>query len=211
MPLREILVAATLLAAGPAVAAWQEYPSPRLGYVVEFPAKPTVTTGKYSSVLVPSATAHISTVKEDHAIYVATVVDLLNRKEEGATILGEAEFNIQLLGDLNGQSISRVEPGRDAIFGRFITIDCRAGKTPDQPGQTDAARTWFKAITGVDCPDKARLTANIFFNRGRLYLIQGINLPTNEDASFGPAALRFSNSISFYGADGKRHAADNVQ
>ena len=205
------MIAAALFATGPAAAAWQEYPAPQLGYVVEFPAKPTISTGMYKTVLVPSAATHISTVKEDHEVYVASVVDLLDRKEEGATLLGEAEFNLQLLGDLNGQSISRVEPGKDAIFGRFITIDCRSGKVPDQAGQTEAARAWFKSIAGMDCPDKARLTANIFFNRGRLYLIQGINLPTDEGSSFGPAALRFSNSISFYGADGKRHAADNVQ
>ena len=31
---------------------------------------------------------------------------------------------------------------------------------------------------------------------GRLYLIQGINLPTTEDASSSPAALRFAGAGS---------------
>ena len=206
-----LMIAAVLLASGPADAAWKEYPQPQLGFVVEFPADPAASTGNYRTVLVPSATAHIYSLKEDHAIYVATVVDLLDRKEEGAILLGEAEFNLALLGDVTLNSTSRVEPGRAAVFGRFITIDCRSGRIPDQPGQTDAARAWFKNITGVECPDRGRLMVNMFFNRGRLYLIQGINLPSTEDASFGPAALRFANSISFFAADGTRNAADNVR
>ena len=205
------VLAAALAASGPAFAAWQEYPTRELGFVVEFPAAPMKTRANYRTVLVPNpATAHVFTVKEENTIYVATVVDLLDRKEEGATLLGEVEYNLTLLGDLSGQSVSRVEPGRDAVFGRFLTITCRAGRQGGQPGQVEGAVAWFKQITGVDCPTGARLTSNIFHNRGRLYLITGINLP-NGDNSFGPAALRFSNSISFYRADGTRNPADNVK
>ena len=66
-------------------------------------------------------------------------------------------------------------------------------------------------MTGIDCPDRSRLIVNMFFNRGRLYLIQGINLPSSEDAPTGPAALRFSNSISFFAADGSRNFADTFR
>ena len=207
-----LMVVAVLIVSGPAAAAWKEYPQPQLGFVVEFPADPAASTGNYRTVLVPSATAHIYSLKEEHAIYVATVVDFLDRKEEGAILLGEAEFNLRQLGDVTSISTSRVEPGRAAVFGRFITIDCSSGKVPEQnPGQTEAGRAWFKNITGVECPDRSRLMVNMFFNRGRLYLIQGINLPTTEDASFGPAALRFSNSVSFFAADGTRNRADGVR
>src|SRR5262245_54186315 len=206
-----LMLAAALMASVPAWAAWQEYPTKELGFVVEFPAAPAMSRANYRTVLVPNgATAHIYTVKEDNTVFVATVVDLLNRKEEGATLLGEAEYNLTLLGDLSGQSVSRVEPGRAAIFGRFLTITCREGRREGQPGQVEGAVAWFKQVTGVDCPTGARLTSNIFHNRGRLYLISGINMP-NGDHNFGPAALRFTNSISFYAADGTRNAADNVQ
>ena len=205
------MLAVALVAPVPAAAAWQEYPTKELGFVVEFPDKPMTSRTNYRTVLVPNgATAHLYTVKQDNTVFVATVVDLLDRKEEGATLLGEAEYNLTLLGDLSGQSVSRVEPGRDAIFGRFLTITCREGKQEGQAGQVEGAIAWFKQITGVDCPTGARLTSNIFHNRGRLYLISGINMP-NGDHNFGPAALRFTNSISFYGADGTRNAADNVQ
>ena len=56
-------------------------------------------------------------------------------------------------------------------------------------------RACFKSISGGgDCPDRGCLMVNMFFNRGRLYLIQGINLPSTEGASSSPAALRFASS-----------------
>ena len=207
-----LIFATALIASSSAAASWKEYPQPELGFVVEFPADPAVSSGNYRTGLVPSATAHIYSVKEDHALYVATVVDLPDRKEEGAILLGEAESTLTQLGDVTSISTSRVEPGRAAVYGRFITINCRSGRVPDQLGQTAATvRTWFKNITGVDCPDGSRLMVNMFFNRGRLYLIQGINLPSAEDAGFGPSALRFANSISFFAADGTRNFADTFR
>jgi hypothetical protein len=210
-PIGFVIVAA-LIASTAVAAAWKEYPQPDLGFVVEFPADPAVSTGTYKTTLVPSAAVHIYSVKEDHALYVATVVDLLDRKEEGATLLGEAESTVKGLGDVTSISTSRVEPGRAAVFGHFLTIDCRNGKPADELGQTPAAvRTWFKNITGVECPDKGRLMVNMFFNRGRLYMISGINLPSDDDASSSTAALRFANSISFFSADGKRNFADTFK
>ena len=86
------------------------------------------------------------------------------------------------------------------------------GRVTDQQGQTAATvRTWFKNITGVECADRSRLMANMFFNRGRLYMIQGINLPSADDDSSSPAALRFANSISFFAADGTRNFADTFR
>ena len=206
-----LMFAVVLILAGSAAAAWKEYPLPQLGFIVEFPADPTSSTSNYKTILVPTATAHTFTLKEDHAIYVAAAVDLMSRKDEGANLLGEAEFNLTMLGDVTGTTTSRVEPGKAAVWGRFITIDCRSNKVPDQPGQTEAARAWFKGVTGVECPDRGRLTVNIFFNLGRLYMISGINLPSTEDNSFGPFALRFANSISFFAPDGTRNAADGAR
>jgi len=205
-----LTIAAALVAMSPA--SWKEYPQPQLGFVVEFPADPATSTGNYRTGLVPMATAHIFSVKEEQAVYVATVVDLLDRKEEGATLLGEAESTMAQIGDVTSLSSSRVEPGRAAIYGRFMTINCRRGRVPDQLGQTaDTVRTWFKNMTGAECPDRARLMVNMFFNRGRLYLIQGINLPSEDEVSASPSALRFANSVSFFAADGSRNFADTFK
>jgi hypothetical protein len=203
--------AAIAVLSGPALAAWKEHPYKDLGFIVEFPDEPVVSSGAYKTVLVPSATTHIYSQKQENALFVASVVDLQDRAGDGASLMTEAEFNLALLGDITGNSTSRVEPGKDAVFGRFITIDCKKGRVPDQPGQDVAAQAWFKANTGVDCPDGGRLTVNLFFHRGRLYMIQGMNLPTKDGESAGPAALRFANSISFFRPDGTRNAADGTQ
>jgi hypothetical protein len=197
------VITLVLVVCASAAAAWKEYPLPQFGFVVEFPAEPTMATGNYRTVMVRSAPVHIFSVKEDHSVYVASVVDLMDRKEEGASVLGEAEFNLSMLGDVSNSSVSRVEPGANAVWGHFVTVDCRKAKIPDQPGQGDAARVWFKNNTGIECVDGTRLTVNMFFHRGRLYLIHGINLPNPDDTSIGPSALRFANSISFFSADGK--------
>ena len=206
-----LTIVVVAIACGSAAAAWKEYPQPQLGFVVEFPADPTMSMGNYHTVLVRTAPVHIFSVKEDHAVYIASVVDLMDRKEEGASLLGEAEFNLSMLGDVSNSSVSRVEPGAAAVWGHFVTVDCRKAKIPDQPGQGDAARMWFKNNTGMECIDGTRLTVNMFFNRGRLYLIHGINLPTPDGTSIGPSALRFSNSISFFAADGSRNFADTFR
>src|SRR5215831_19000620 len=131
-----LIILAMLIASAPAAAAWKEYPQPQLGFVVEFPAEPTSSNGTYKTTLVPSAAAHLYSLKENQTVYVATVVDLLDRKEEGATLLGEAESMLRQLGDVTSLSASRVEPGRAAVFGRFITIACRSMRRTDLQGQT---------------------------------------------------------------------------
>ena len=206
-----LFLAAVLVMSSTAVASWKEYPQPQLGFVVEFPSDPTSAMGIYKTGLVPSAKTSIFSLRQEEAVYIAIVVDLLDRKEEGATLLGEAESMIRQLGDVTSVSTSRVEPGRAAVFGRFMTLECRSGRPTDLIGQTPATvRAWFTGATGAECPDHTRLVINMFFHRGRLYLIQGLNLPNAED-SLGPGALRFANSISFFAADGSRNFADTFR
>src|SRR5262245_24014070 len=196
------VTALALVLCGSAAAAWKEYPLPQFGFAVEFPAEPTMSMGNYRTVMIRSAPVHIFSVKEDRSVYVASVVDLMEQKEEGASLLGEAEFNLSMLGDVSNSSVSRVQPGTNAVWGHFVTVDCRKSKIPDQHGQGDAARARLKNNTGIECFDGTRVTVNMFFHRGRMYLIHGINLPNPEDTSIGPSALRFANSVSFFNADG---------
>ena len=99
------VIVAALTACIPAVAAWKEYPQPQLAFVVEFPADPAVSTSNYRTTLVPSAAVHMYSVKEEGAVYIAAVVDLLDRKEEGATLLGEAESMVTQMGDVDRKSV----------------------------------------------------------------------------------------------------------
>jgi hypothetical protein len=204
------IIAAAVLAAGAAQAAWSEHPYKDLGFIVEFPNPPVASNGNYKTLLVDAAPVHIFSQKQDNALFIASVTDLQKQAADGASLMTEAEFNLGLIGAFSGNSTSRVEPGKDAVFGRFITIDCKKGRIPDQPGQDVAAQNWFKGVTGTDCPDGARLTVNLFFHRGRMYMISGMNLPSNGGTANGPAALRFANSISFFRPDGTRNRADGA-
>ena len=205
------LLAIATFAAGSAYAAWAEHPYKDLGFVVEFPNPPVASTGNYRTQLVDKAPVHIYSQKQDNALFIASVADLQDRAGDGASLMTEAEFNLALIGQIKDNSTSRVEPGKDAVFGRFITIECKKGREPDQPGQDVAAQAWFKGVMGTECADGSRMTVNLFFNRGRMYMITGINLPTADGPSAGPAALRFANSVSFYRADGTRNRADGAQ
>ena len=213
MRLTGILLAAAglVLVSGTAFSAWKEHPYNDLGFAVEFPDEPATSTGMYHTVLIGNAPVHIYSRKESDASFVASVVDLQDRAADGASLLIEAEFELSLLGDVSANEVSRVEPGKAAVFGHFITIDCRSDKAPDQPGQIEAARKWYKQVSGLDCPNKARLTVNLLFTRGRLYMIQGMNDP-NADGSvaLSPAALRFANSVSLFPANGQRNRADGA-
>src|ERR1700680_1008361 len=111
--------AALAVLSGSALAAWKEHPYKDLGFAVEFPDEPAVSAGNYKTVLVPAAPVHIYTKKQDDAMFVASVVDLQDRAGEGASLLIEAEFNLGLLGDISADEISRVEPGKAAVFGHF--------------------------------------------------------------------------------------------
>ena len=213
MRLTGILLAAAslVLVSGTAFSAWKEHPYKDLGFAVEFPDEPTTSTGSYHSVLVGNAPVHIVSRKDSDATFVASVVDLQDRAADGASLLIEAEFELSLLGDVSANEVSRVEPGKAAVFGHFITIDCRSDKAPDQPGQIEAARKWYKEVSGLDCPNKARLTVNLLFTRGRLYMIQGLNAPTTDGSvALSPAALRFANSVSLFSPDGPRNRADGA-
>ncbi|HEX5278653.1 MAG TPA: hypothetical protein VFW28_01115 [Micropepsaceae bacterium] len=206
-----LAAASVVLVSGTAFSAWKEHPYSDLGFAVEFPGEPATSTSTYHTVLVGNAPVHIYSRKEADASYVASVVDLQDRAADGASLLIEAEFELSLLGDVSGNEVSRVEPGKDAVFGHFITVDCRSDKAPDQPGQTEAARKWYKAVSGLDCPDKARLTVNLLFTRGRLYLIQGMNDPNADGTTaLSPAALRFANSVSLFAPGGQRNRADGA-
>ena len=68
--------------------------------------------------------------EDDESVFVATLIGLIDRKEEGA-LLGKAESILRELGDVTSVPATRVEPGRAALFGRFITIVCRSAHVPD--------------------------------------------------------------------------------
>ena len=177
-------------------ATWSRYERPDLGYGLGFPGTPVEARGVYQSILVQSAPSHIATVTTDTGVFVATVVDLFERASDGASLMNEAEFFLNLLGDVVDISTTRTPPGERAVFGRHITIDMRSDRTAEQVGQTEAAHKMFEDATGLDVIDGARMTTHMYFHRGRFYIFQGVNLPVDGDVR-SPDALRFLLSFAW--------------
>ncbi len=165
-----IAMAAMAAASSPAAAAWKEFKLEDLGIVKEFPADPKVEMGTYKTPVAGTATSHIFTVEQDDVKYIMTVVDLMDKVEKGATIMGECVYLAEDEGTPVANMTARVEPGAPAVYGRIQTEDLKDG---------------------------TRSMTACFFTKGRLYKLQAIVLKSNPDFPNSPQAIRFINSLSF--------------
>src|SRR5215471_649950 len=89
---------------------------------------------------------------------------------EVASILGEREYMFQEGKKVLVDTFGRVEPGKDAVYGRKIVVDL-----PDHKGRTTAA---------------------FYFTKGRLISLEATVLPQNGDFGSPDPAL-FVDSIAF--------------
>jgi hypothetical protein len=192
-------LALVFAAIGPADAAWQKYENEDLGYGVMFPAEPTEGIGFYRSDLAPNAPTHFSKLEDGESTFIAMVIDT-GRVEEGASLLGEVEYWLGHIGDIVLNTISRLNIGME--YGRFLSIDCRDDVVPEAANQTVRANYIFDNAAGLNCPNGARLTVNMFFNQGRLYVAAGMQEGANAKRSGAPG--RFANSLGWIGANAER-------
>ena len=165
------LVAASLAVfTAPAQAAWHSYISHSLGFSIEMPGEVKTLTGTYrGSVAGPRETTVFRSV-DDNIEYKVTVMSFAQAQAEGASILGEREYMFQDGKKVLMDTFGRVEPGKDAIYGRKITIE-----VPKNGGRTTAA---------------------FYFNKGKLISLEATVLPANGDYA-SPDPGRFIDSIAF--------------
>ena len=147
-----ILAGAALAATtAPAMAAWHSYISHPLGFAFAAPGALKVEKGTYRA---PVAGAHDTIVYRfvDNDIeYKAEVIDMGDKANDAATLLGEAEYVFQ-----DGRKVLMDAFGRvDRQYGRKLTIDL-----PDNAGRTTAA---------------------FYFINGRIVSLQATVLPANGD------------------------------
>ena len=173
--MRRIAIA-TLVAASltvltvPAQAAWHSYISHSLGFSIEMPGEVKTQAGTYrGSVAGPRETIVFRSV-DDNIEYKVTVMSFAQAQAEGASILGEREYMFQDGKKVLMDTFGRVEPGKDAIYGRKITIEL-----PKNGGRTTAA---------------------FYFNKGKLISLEATVLPANGDYA-SPDPGRFIDSIAF--------------
>ncbi|HXJ00197.1 MAG TPA: hypothetical protein VNH44_03175 [Micropepsaceae bacterium] len=174
-----LAVAALLISAVPAEAAWQYYACPSDNFASQFPDSPKLENGRFSMPRHGLAkSAHIYTATVDNVVYRMMVADYSDRAGDGASIMEEAIFQHteaddhgQQNGKVIGNVTTRIEPvGRGATYGRSITMDL-----PNNGG---------------------RNLTNFYFRDGRLYEQSVVILPANGDYG-SPNASRFVESLLF--------------
>jgi hypothetical protein len=147
-----ILVGAAVGAmTAPAMAAWHGYISHPLGFAFAAPGKLEVEKGTYRSAVAGPRDTLVYRFVDDDIEYKAVVVDMSDKANDAATLLGEAEYNFQEDKKVLMDAFGRV----DRQFGRKLTADL-----PNNAGRTTAA---------------------FYFINGRIIFLQATVLPTNGD------------------------------
>jgi hypothetical protein len=147
-----ILVGAAVGAmTAPAMAAWHGYISHPLGFAFAAPGKLEVEKGTYRSAVAGPRDTLVYRFVDDDIEYKAVVVDMSDKANDAATLLGEAEYNFQEDKKVVMDAFGRV----DRQFGRKLTADL-----PNNAGRTTAA---------------------FYFINGRIISLQATVLPANGD------------------------------
>jgi hypothetical protein len=162
--------AALSLAAMPAQAAWKSYINREIGFSFRAPGELKTDIGTYRGAIAGPRQTIVYRSMEDDIEYKVTVIGFLQAQAEGATILGEREYMFQEGKKVLTDAFGRVEPGKDAVYGRKIIVDL-----PDHKGRTTGA---------------------FYFTKGRLISLEATVLPANGDYASPDPAL-FVDSIAF--------------
>jgi len=165
-------LAAVVAASAPAQAAWKSYINRELGFSFMAPGEVKASVGTFRGAIAGPRQTIVYRSVENNIEYKVTVMSFIQAQAEGATLLGEREYMFQ---DGKGKKVlvdtfARVEPGKDAVYGRKIVVDL--------PG------------------DKARSTGAFYFTKGKLISLEATVLPANGDFA-SPDPGRFIDSIVF--------------
>ena len=162
--------AAIAMAASPAQAAWKSYINRELGFSFMAPGEVKTDVGTFRGAIAGPRQTIIYRSEENNIEYKVTVMSFLQAQAEGANILGEREYMFQDKKKVLMDTFGRVEPGKDAVYGRKIVVDI-----PDHTGRTTGA---------------------FYFTKGRLISLEATVLSANGDFGSPDPAL-FVDSIAF--------------
>lgn len=154
----------------PAEAAWKSYVSQTLGFSFEAPGEVKAEKTRYRAAVAGQRDAVVYRSVDDNIEYKVTVVDFSDRAAEGAVLMEEAAYVLQQDKHVLMNDFGRVEPGKDAVYGRKMTFDL-----PMNGGRKSVAT---------------------YFTKGRLYMLEATVLPANGDYTT-PDAGRFVDSLVF--------------
>jgi hypothetical protein len=135
----------------PAMAAWHGYISHPMGFAFAAPGELKVEKGTYHGDLAGTRDTIIYSFYDDGIEYRAVVVDVSDKANDAANLLGEAAYLYQQDKKVLMDTFGRV----DRQYGRKLTIDL-----PNNAG---------------------RSSASFYFINGRLLSLQATVLPSNGD------------------------------
>ena len=146
------LVGAVLAAmTAPAMAAWRGYISHPLGFAFAAPGELKVEKGTYRGDVAGPHDTLVYRFVDDNIEYKAVVIDMGDKANDAATLLGEAEYTFG-----EGKKVLMDTFGRvDRQYGRKLTVDL-----PNNGGRSSAA---------------------FYFVDGRIVSLQATVLPANGD------------------------------
>ena len=151
MALATLAGAALAALTAPAQAAWKSYISHPLGFAFAAPGDLKVEKGSYRGEVAGPHDTIVYRFVDDNIEYKVVVIDMSDKANDAATLLGEAEYIFQEDKKVLMDTFGRV----DRQFGRKLTID-----QPNNGGRTLAA---------------------FYFINGRLISLQATVLPANGD------------------------------
>src|SRR5580658_7988405 len=114
--------AAVTMAGMPAQAAWKSYINRQLGFSFMAPGEVKTNVGTFRGTLAGPRQTIVYRSVEDNIEYKVTVMSFLQAQAEGASILGEREYMFQDGKKVLMDAFGRVEPGKDAVYGRKIAV-----------------------------------------------------------------------------------------
>ena len=153
----------------PAETAWKSYISKDLGFSFMAPGQIKTEVGTFRGADAGPRQTIVFRATENNIEYKVTVMTLIQAQAEGASILGEREYMFQDKKKTVSDTFSRVETGKDTVYGRKIVVDL-----PE---------------------NKGRATGAFYFNKGKLITLEATVAPTGNKAS--PDIARFVDSIGF--------------
>jgi hypothetical protein len=162
--------AALAMAAMPAQAAWKSYINRELGFSFMAPGEVKTDVGTFRGAVAGPRQTIVYRSTENNIEYKVTVMSFLQAQAEGANLLGEREYMFQDGKKVLVDTFARVEPGKDAVYGRKLVVDL--------PG------------------NKGRTTAAFYFTKGRLISLEATVLPAKGDFA-SPDPGRFIDSVAF--------------
>jgi hypothetical protein len=192
MRLIALAMAAVVLAAAPAHAAWKSYKYPQYGFGVDFPAEPKMSKGEYRGVIAGRNPSTIIGAELDGTIYQVEMVDFSNRLAETPVLLEEAVFLATQDGKLVSDTTARTDNGaKFAKYGRRVTTMTKdGGKKITELYLVNGKLLMFEGIItpkgDVENPEAARFQDSIVFNLDRDWTIPP---PLPKNAADGPRIL----------------------